>query len=343
MAMLENITIRDESKYVLFLVESKRYAISVQHVLEVLRLPELEFPEKLPKFICGLLNYNNMVINIVDIYAILGNENKTYTLNNQLLMVKTDESILGIIIDEVIDLISISPTNIQSRPYNAATNFVTSITYIDSEMVFILDLRAIEKFIKDNSEFNNENNTGSQFQKDADSKGILAERKKYLTQKSDYINQQTFFDEKQYMWFTIGNYNYCLDIEYVRELVKKEAVDVTEIPCTPDFLYGVMPFKGDFISVIDLSNFLGISETKKNEVEYSKIIVLNVADFKMSFWVEEVKDILKFSSDDIKQSYNEVNKSKYISGEFLKNNKLFQILNIRAILQNKQLYIDESL
>ena len=88
-----------------------------------MKLLALDYPQKLPNNIVGLLKYNNFVINIIDVRFYLNIEVQPYSINNDLLIVKTDEVIFGIITDKVIGIL----------PFDSA--LVDQIPFVDESMI----------------------------------------------------------------------------------------------------------------------------------------------------------------------------------------------------------------
>ena len=51
-----------KNSFLYFQTGHNKYAISSTNVLEIMKLPALDYPQKLPNNIVGLLKYNNFVI-----------------------------------------------------------------------------------------------------------------------------------------------------------------------------------------------------------------------------------------------------------------------------------------
>ena len=100
--MNNNYIEQKKNSHLYFQIGDYKYAINTTNVLEIIKLPALDYPQKLPNKVVGLLKYNNFVINVVDIRFYLNLEVKPYTLHNELIIVKTDEVIFGIITDKII-------------------------------------------------------------------------------------------------------------------------------------------------------------------------------------------------------------------------------------------------
>ena len=95
--MNSNYLEQKKNTHLYFQIGKNSYAINTANVLEIMKLPALDYPQKLPNNIIGLLKYNNFVINIVDIRFYLNIEVTPYNSHHELLIVKTDEVIFGII------------------------------------------------------------------------------------------------------------------------------------------------------------------------------------------------------------------------------------------------------
>ena len=94
-----NLIEQKKNTHLYFQVGDNKYAVNSANVLEIMKLPALDYPQKLPNNIVGLLKYNNFVINVIDIRFYLDIEVRPYTVHNELLIVKTVELFYGFISD----------------------------------------------------------------------------------------------------------------------------------------------------------------------------------------------------------------------------------------------------
>ncbi|MBX0324491.1 chemotaxis protein CheW [Halomicroarcula sp. F13] len=58
--------------------------------------------------------------------------------------------------------------------------------------------------------------------------------------------------------FALGEEYYCLDIEYVEEIVKRDAV--TRVPNTPDYVEGVVDLRGQITTILEPKQMMDIPE-----------------------------------------------------------------------------------
>jgi purine-binding chemotaxis protein CheW len=63
------------------------------------------------------------------------------------------------------------------------------------------------------------------------------------------VTGTTAENETRVLEFALGDERYCLDIEYVEEIVKRETV--TRVPNTPDYVAGVVDLRGQITTILD--------------------------------------------------------------------------------------------
>ena len=78
--MNSNLIEQKKNTHLYFQVGDNKYAVDSENVLEIMKLPALDYPQKLPNNIVGLLKYNNFVINVVDVSKLLGHRRVETTM-----------------------------------------------------------------------------------------------------------------------------------------------------------------------------------------------------------------------------------------------------------------------
>lgn len=85
--------------------------------------------------------------------------------------------------------------------------------------------------------------------------------------------------------FLIGAMEYAFEAQDAPEIVK--AVPVTEVPSTPAFIKGIIPFRGEMLAVIDLRNRLGMEGQAKNHAsKHPKMLIAGSDDQRAAFLVD---------------------------------------------------------
>ncbi|OGG02369.1 MAG: chemotaxis protein [Candidatus Glassbacteria bacterium RIFCSPLOWO2_12_FULL_58_11] len=70
--------------------------------------------------------------------------------------------------------------------------------------------------------------------------------------------------------FILANETYAIETEYIREVYPLR--NFTPLPCTPQFVLGLVNVRGQILSVIDIKKFFNLPE--KGLTELNKIIIL---------------------------------------------------------------------
>ncbi|PSP84115.1 chemotaxis protein CheW [Halobacteriales archaeon QS_6_64_34] len=97
--------------------------------------------------------------------------------------------------------------------------------------------------------------------------------------------------------FSLGEEYYCLDIEYVEEIVKRETV--TRVPNTPAFVDGVVDLRGQITTILEPKEMMDI----ESEGEQNLIIVFDPEQFEdqgaIGWVVDEVRQVVPVPESDI--------------------------------------------
>jgi purine-binding chemotaxis protein CheW len=105
-----------------------------------------------------------------------------------------------------------------------------------------------------------------------DTRRILHERAVALA--AEPGDTPTPADSVQVVEFALAHERYAVETSFVREVYPLE--NLTPLPCTPDFVLGVVNLRGEIVSVIDVRKFFDLPQTGLPDL--NKIIVLESGD-----------------------------------------------------------------
>ena len=321
-----------KNTHLYFTIGNSKYAVNSENVLEIMKLPALDYPQKLPNNIVGLLKYNNFVINVIDIRFYLNIDVVPYNVNNELLIVRTDETIFGIITDKIIGIFPFDSAMIDTIPYADNVTIIDSLYKFEQETVFIINIYAIENLLKKQGNWT-EIDIKSLLPTDEASKDLMKKRTLAIATKSAArLASDELHAKSKYISFNLNNDLYCVGLDYVNEVLKD--TNITKVPGTPDFIEGIMNLRGDYITVLNLKKFLNFPQ--KTLSDKKPVIIITCNELKLAFLIDKINELFDFQQDNIIETGD-----SYFLSEFIKNEKLYTILNVEKITSDKKIIITD--
>ncbi|OUM88361.1 MAG: chemotaxis protein CheW [Bacillus thermozeamaize] len=112
--------VTQEQQYVLFELAGQEYGVNVHQVLSIERIPEITRVPRTPKFVMGVMNLRGEVLPVIDLrkrFALESFEGKEAQREQQrIIVVKLEEITVGMVVDMVRDVLSISAEQIEPPP-----------------------------------------------------------------------------------------------------------------------------------------------------------------------------------------------------------------------------------
>lgn len=137
------------TQIIIFKLDKQLFGIEINFVSGVNKVKDfniVSIPAS-PAFIEGMINLRGKIIPLYNLRKRFEIENNSVGENDDLLIVNINKFMLGIIAEEVIDIVKIENENFEdvndvfSR--NTTSNFISKIAKKDDEMIFILDVEKI--------------------------------------------------------------------------------------------------------------------------------------------------------------------------------------------------------
>lgn len=322
--------------YTLIEINNKIYGIKAEDVLEILKVMELDNPNKLPSCILGFIKYNEMPVGVIDLREIFNSQRIVYGLSAKMLVLKTANNLGSVICDKVLDIKKLENDKIHKIPYQDDMRFFGGLYINNEENIYILNMDNILNYVNDNfSKFQITDAKQSYIADDDESKKILAERKKVLNKIKDEVQVAIpLFDRG--VSFIINNIKYYINMASVKEFYKVNNSKFIKVPNTPDYIFGLINIKGDYITVIDIRKFFNTSETTLKEK--STIIILNSNEYKVGILADEICENMDIDFDTIIQNrLNAQEENKMM--EFVKDDEIYQVLDVETLLRDERLTI----
>ena len=133
--------------------------------------------------------------------------------------------------------------------------------------------------------------------------------------------------------FYVGDALCGMDILKVQEINK--LLEMTEVPQAPEYVKGILNLRGQIVTVIDLGNKLGLSET--NVGTETRNIIVNSKNEYIGLLVDSIGDVERTDWDKIEPPPANIGgvQGKFFEGVFKKEKSLIGILNVEEVLKEE--------
>ncbi|MES2217153.1 MAG: chemotaxis protein CheW [Pseudomonadota bacterium] len=174
-----------------------------------------------------------------------------------------------------------------------------------------------------------ENHAANYLPKSLSAQKILAMRAKSLAEKK--VNPITN-EHGNYIRFGLGKeHNFGVDFDRVKEIIRRSTI--TPLPLAPDFVAGVINYRGRLIAIIDLRALFSLK--KANVTNSTHIIIVGVNQITVGFLTSYIDNSRSYNTDSLEPPLAVTNKLKknYVIGL---HNGATAILNTEVILKDFQ-------
>ena len=162
---------------------------------------------------------------------------------------------------------------------------------------------------------------------------ILEKRAQALARATEVETGETM----QFVVFSLANETYGIPTGYVKEV--QPLRDVSPVPCTPDFVVGVINIRGSIYSVVDIRQFLGVQ--KQEVTDLTKVILVDAAGLEVGVLADDVSGSMSIAMAEIKPSLatQATVKEEYIQGV---TKDMLIILNLDTLMRDERVVVHEE-
>jgi purine-binding chemotaxis protein CheW len=140
-------SVLEGGKFLTFLMANEKYGLEILKVREIMGMMDVTSIPTTPAFIRGVINLRGKVIPVVDLRLKFGIEAKEDTQRTCIIVVHlthtAQEMIVGIIVDEVSEVLDIDQDQIEPPPSFGAdirTDFILGMGKVDQKVMTLLDI-----------------------------------------------------------------------------------------------------------------------------------------------------------------------------------------------------------
>ena len=142
----EKKAIMEDVQVAAFKLLKEEYGVNILNVQEIKVLTDITRVPFAPDYIKGVINLRGSVLPVIDLQRRIGLEDAPYTDATRIVIMKIGEFSIGMIVDAVTEVLTISGRDINpAKDVSDSTSnrFVSSIGNIDARLIIMLNLDEI--------------------------------------------------------------------------------------------------------------------------------------------------------------------------------------------------------
>jgi len=130
-------------KYLTFVLAGEEYGLEILKVREIIGMMDITAVPRTPQFVKGVINLRGKVIPVVDLRLKMGMAEAERTDQTCIIVVDIGEVEMGIIVDQVSEVLDIAGDDIEDAPSFGAqveTDFIIGMGKADEKVTILLDI-----------------------------------------------------------------------------------------------------------------------------------------------------------------------------------------------------------
>lgn len=326
-----------------FTLNNLLFAVDSLSVREIIWLPALTPLEEVPPYISGVLNLRGKIVPVMDLNVRFGHGQKPYRINDSIIILEVEDTFMGIIVNYVHDVIEVPESDIEPVTLHSTlgTPHLLSgevkagediIMLLNQNLIVELGVQSVE--LKEDFALLTPHSSFEVFS--PEDMAIFHHRAISLMQPPESLAPA---GQIPLSVVRLNNEYYGVSLDTVKEF--SDIRDITPVPCTPQHIVGNMNLRGDILTLVDIRGILNLTVKGR---EKGKIIVAHINDLIVGITVDDVLEVINISPSEFRPVPAAVSdiSHEYIKGEFPYNEKMLSILDLKKILTNKELVVDEE-
>lgn len=131
-----------KGKYLTFSLGKEDYGIEISYVIEIISKQEITEVPELPDYVKGFINLRGTIIPVIDVRLRFKMSPAEYDDRTCIIVIGLDKSLIGLIVDNVADVVSIPAKQISPPPERKTgfyNNYIKGIGKIDDAVKLLID------------------------------------------------------------------------------------------------------------------------------------------------------------------------------------------------------------
>ncbi|ENG9290003.1 chemotaxis protein CheW [Vibrio cholerae] len=255
----ENLT-----QYVNFMLGDEFFALHMQEVEEIIRLPTTFSVPLTPSYLIGLSNLRGQILPVLCLRTLLCMDRASATEATRVIVITIGKTKIGFTVDRVVNVATPDPEMI--KPTNTAggkidPTLITNTIHSDNQIIQVLNChRLLDNSVEEELE-------------------LSTQRFNHLSSQShfgDVIDEERDDDEdmRQLVCCMVDGQEYAFPLEDTQEIVRIPEI-ITKVPLTESAILGVINLRGKTLPLVSLRTLFGLPSISFSDSH--RVLVVNIS------------------------------------------------------------------
>ncbi len=340
----------DSLLFLIFRLGESWYAVEATSVHEIVSLPEIAHLDEVPSCIAGALNLRGQIVLVIDLLIKFGHPPMVYRMVDSIVVLEASGKLASVLITEphvvAIGAADILPESeilpVSHQPSHLS--FVRGLVKWGDQVAMRLNVANIVAFTQDLAGDLDESiglspNVG--FPTTDESRSLLSQRAHQLAQAADEDSPAGL---GAYAVVRLGDELFGIELCDIREFAN--FTDITPIPCCPPHIAGQLSCRGDLITAIEISSYVGVSIPKHRQNQ--KLVIMRDSAFAAGVLVDELLDILYLTEDKIHTESKQTSPTPlglgrdHFRGTATYRSRTLTLIDLPLLLAHQSLQVNET-
>ena len=135
-----------KNQVVRFMVGKESFGVDIGRVQEIVTVPEITRVPDTPDFLEGIINLRGKIVSVIDLRKRLKINGAEKNRKNRILVTEIKGRVVGLIVDEVSEVLRLNPDNIESPPEmtnSAGSQYIIGVGKLEDKIILLLDLAKV--------------------------------------------------------------------------------------------------------------------------------------------------------------------------------------------------------
>jgi len=264
----------EELQLVTFNLGDESFGLDIMNVQEIIRTPQITKVPRAPAYVDGVTNLRGHILPVIDTRTKFGMPKTGLDASTRVIVVDVNGRQIGLNVDSVSEVLRVEGQAIEPAPASLSQageggKAVTGVVKVNQgqKLVMLLSLADLCSIESDAAQGQNTHGSRS---------GL------------DY-KTATAVDELQIVSFLLGNEEFGLEIDKVKEIIRYP--EIAKVPNVPNYIKGIISLRDRLMPIIDLRTRMEAGQ--EVITESTRIVVVDTDDTLMGLTVDRVFEVMR--------------------------------------------------